>query len=123
MPDELFCNIFGLGKDVPFFPGTQLGFHPGHLPKEEKWVVIVPRLRWATYAATSMAGSTIRKARWKGRTLWSALRRRGHGASGKRRAGHVAQASVAGPASALRKAPRPRWRERVEPSQAWEGEE
>jgi hypothetical protein len=66
-----YFNIFGLGKDVPFFPGTNSDSVLAFLPKEEKWVVIRVPYPMGFYARDVDGRIDDPKAGWKGRTLWA----------------------------------------------------
>jgi len=66
-----YFNVFGLGKDVPFFPGTNSDSILAFLPKEEKWVVIRVPYPMGFYARDVDGRIDDPKAGWKGKILWA----------------------------------------------------
>jgi streptogramin lyase len=64
-------NVFGLGKDVPFFPGTNSDSLVAFLPKTEKWVVIRVPYPMGFYARDVDGRIDDPKTGWKGRSLWA----------------------------------------------------
>jgi hypothetical protein len=66
-----YDNIFGLGKGVPFFPGTNSDTLLAFLPKTEKWVVIRVPYPMGFYARDLDGRIDDPKAGWKGHILWS----------------------------------------------------
>jgi hypothetical protein len=66
-----YFNIFGLGKDVPFFPGTNSDSLLAFLPKEEKWVVVRVPYPMGFYARDVDGRIDDPKAGWKGKILWA----------------------------------------------------
>ena len=62
-------NIFGLGKDVPFFPGTNSDSLLAFLPKSETWVTIRVPYPMGFYARDVDGRVDDPKAGWKGRVL------------------------------------------------------
>lgn len=64
-------NVFGLGKDVPFFPGTLSDSLVAFLPDTQKFVVI--RLPYPLNSVPRDIDGRIDdpEAGWKGRALWS----------------------------------------------------
>jgi hypothetical protein len=66
-----YFNIFGLGKDVPFFPGDNSDSILAFLPKTEKWVTIRVPYPMGFYARDVDGRVDDPKAGWKGKTLWA----------------------------------------------------
>jgi hypothetical protein len=64
-------NIFGLGRDVPFFPGTNSDSLLAFLPKTEKWVTIRVPYPMGFYARDVDGRVDDPKAGWKGKILWA----------------------------------------------------
>ncbi len=64
-------NVFGLGKDVPFFPGDNSDSVLAFLPKTEKWVTLRVPYPMGFYARDVDGRIDDAKAGWKGRGLWA----------------------------------------------------
>ncbi|HLG87288.1 MAG TPA: carboxypeptidase-like regulatory domain-containing protein [Alphaproteobacteria bacterium] len=64
-------NVMGLGKDTPFFPGTNSDSILAFLPKTKKWVVLRVPYPMGFYTRGVDARIDDPKAGWKGRTMWA----------------------------------------------------
>jgi len=64
-------NVAGLGKDVPFFPGTNSDSVMAFLPKTQKFVVLRIPYPMGFYTRGVDGRIDDAKAGWKGRSLWA----------------------------------------------------
>jgi hypothetical protein len=68
---SLLVPALGLGKGVPFFPGTNSDSILAFLPKEERWVVIRVPYPMGFHARDVDGRIDDPKAGLKGKTLWA----------------------------------------------------
>jgi hypothetical protein len=64
-------NVFGLGKDVPFMPGSNSDSILAFLPDSQKWVEMRVPYPLSFYPRGMDARIDDSKAGWKGREMWS----------------------------------------------------
>ncbi|HLG87026.1 MAG TPA: carboxypeptidase-like regulatory domain-containing protein [Alphaproteobacteria bacterium] len=64
-------NVFGLGKDVPFMPGSNSDSILAFLPDSRKWVEMRVPYPLSFYPRGMDARIDDPKAGWKGREIWS----------------------------------------------------
>jgi hypothetical protein len=64
-------NVMGLGKDVPFFPGTNSDSILAFAPKTQKWTVLRIPYPMGFYTRGVDGRIDDPKTGWKGRTMWA----------------------------------------------------
>lgn len=87
-------DVAGLGKDVPFFPGTNSDSLVAFLPKTEKWVVLRVPYPMGFYARDLDGRIDDKVAGWKGRGLWSPYTTAAMGHQENGALGHIANFQI-----------------------------
>jgi len=64
-------NVAGLGKDVPFFPGTNSDSILAFVPKTKEWKVMRIPYPMGFYTRAWDGRIDNAKTGWKGRSMWA----------------------------------------------------